>query len=134
DAAGRMARGSRRAHRHRCRRAAVRQDDGAGVTAARVAADRGEADVADEIEFATKPQLAAAMLRRDRTLGIPARWFTADEVCGGRDLRRQARSLGSDYAIAPSHSRSPPAALPTPKPLTSANEEVRLEYQPPTVH
>ncbi|MFE7750934.1 transposase, partial [Streptomyces sp. NPDC057428] len=36
--------------------------------------------VPDEIEFATKPQLAAAMLRHARVLGIPARWLAGDEV------------------------------------------------------
>ncbi|WP_258382861.1 IS701 family transposase [Streptomyces sp. NTH33] len=56
--------------------------------------------VPDEIGFATKPQLAAAMLQRARDLGIPARWFAGDEVYGGLELRRTARSLGFDYALA----------------------------------
>jgi SRSO17 transposase len=56
--------------------------------------------VPDAVEFATKPQLAAAMLARARSLGIAARWFAGDEVYGGRELRRTARALGFDYALA----------------------------------
>jgi SRSO17 transposase len=56
--------------------------------------------VPDEITFATKPQLAAAMLHRARELGLAARWFTGDEVYGSLELRRTARTLGFDYALA----------------------------------
>lgn len=56
--------------------------------------------VPDEVEFATKPQIAAALLARARDLGIAARWFAGDEVYGGLDLRRQVRALGFDYAVA----------------------------------
>ncbi|MFJ3897563.1 transposase [Streptomyces sp. NPDC090083] len=56
--------------------------------------------VHDEVTFATNPQLAAAMLHRARGLGLPARWFTGDEVYGSLDLRRTARTLGFDYALA----------------------------------
>ncbi|MGI5133943.1 MULTISPECIES: IS701 family transposase [unclassified Streptomyces] len=56
--------------------------------------------VPDEIAFATKPQLAAAMLARARILGIVARWFAGDEVYGGRELRCEARRLGFDYTLA----------------------------------
>lgn len=56
--------------------------------------------VPDDIEFATKPQLAAAMLQRVRDLGIPARWLAGDEVYGGLELRRTARTLGFDYVLA----------------------------------
>jgi SRSO17 transposase len=56
--------------------------------------------VPDTVEFATKPQLASAMLRRARAAGIAARWLAGDEVYGGRDLRRCARELGFDYAVA----------------------------------
>jgi SRSO17 transposase len=58
------------------------------------------AGVPDELTFATKPQLAAAMLERAREAGIPARWVAADEVYGGRDLRTRIRELGYDYAVA----------------------------------
>ncbi|MFE7042221.1 IS701 family transposase [Streptomyces atratus] len=56
--------------------------------------------VPDEVCFATKPQLAAVMLHRARELGVRARWFTGDEVYGGLELRRTARMLGFDYALA----------------------------------
>ncbi|MEU2867516.1 IS701 family transposase, partial [Streptomyces mirabilis] len=56
--------------------------------------------VPDAVEFATKPQLAAAMLARARSLGIAARWFAGDEVHGGRELRRTARTLSVDYTLA----------------------------------
>ncbi|MDX3073672.1 IS701 family transposase [Streptomyces sp. MI02-7b] len=56
--------------------------------------------VPDEVTFATKPQLAAAMLHRARQLTLPARWFTGDEVYGSLELRRTARTLGFDYALA----------------------------------
>jgi SRSO17 transposase len=54
----------------------------------------------DTIGFATKAQMAAAMLARARRLEIPARWFAGDEVYGGLELRRTARTLGFDYALA----------------------------------
>jgi hypothetical protein len=57
--------------------------------------------VPDEVTFATKPQLAAAMLHRARRLGLVARWFTGDEVYGSLELRRTARTPGFDYALAP---------------------------------
>ncbi|WP_329538407.1 IS701 family transposase (plasmid) [Streptomyces sp. NBC_01450] len=55
--------------------------------------------VPDDVDFATKPELAAAMLTRARQLGLRARWFAGDEVYGGRELRRSARRLGFDYAL-----------------------------------
>jgi SRSO17 transposase len=40
------------------------------------------AGIPDEIEFATKPRLAQAMLGRALAAGVPFAWFTADEVYG----------------------------------------------------
>jgi SRSO17 transposase len=40
------------------------------------------AGIPDEIGFATKPQLAQAMLARAVEAGVPFAWFTADEVYG----------------------------------------------------
>ena len=40
------------------------------------------AGIPDDIEFATKPQLAQAMLDRALEAGVPFAWFTADEVYG----------------------------------------------------
>jgi SRSO17 transposase len=70
--------------------------------------------VPDEIGFATKPQLAAAILARARDLGIPARWFAGDEVYGCLELRRTARSLGFDYAHRPGLRIRPSTGVPGP--------------------
>ena len=40
------------------------------------------AGIPGEIEFATKPRLAQAMLSRAIAAGVPFAWFTADEVYG----------------------------------------------------
>jgi SRSO17 transposase len=56
--------------------------------------------VPDEVVFATKPALAAAMLIRAHAAGFRASFFTADEVYGSRALRRTCRSLGIGYAVA----------------------------------
>ena len=49
---------------------------------------RAEAGVPEDVEFATKPQLAKSMLKRALDAGVPASWVTADEVYGNdRRLR-----------------------------------------------
>jgi SRSO17 transposase len=40
------------------------------------------AGIPDEVEFATKPQQARAMLERALAAGVPFAWFTADELYG----------------------------------------------------
>jgi SRSO17 transposase len=40
------------------------------------------AGVPDEVEFATKPRLAIALLERTLTAGVPFSWITADEAYG----------------------------------------------------
>jgi SRSO17 transposase len=48
-------------------------------------ADRGrchEAAIPDDVEFATKTELARTMLTRALDAGVPAAWVTADEACG----------------------------------------------------
>jgi SRSO17 transposase len=51
-------------------------------------ARRKEAGVPEEVEFATKPQLARKMLERALTAEVPCKWVTADEIYGGdRRLR-----------------------------------------------
>jgi SRSO17 transposase len=51
-------------------------------------ARRKEAGVPQEVEFATKPQLARKMLERALQAEVPCKWVTADEVYGGdRHLR-----------------------------------------------
>lgn len=41
-----------------------------------------EAGIPDEVEFATKPELARAMIERAVAAGVPFSWFAADEVYG----------------------------------------------------
>lgn len=49
---------------------------------------RWEAGVPEEVQFATKPELARRMLARARDAGVPAAWVTGDSIYGGdRRLR-----------------------------------------------
>ena len=50
--------------------------------------------------FATKPQLASALLDRAHRLGIRAAFVAGDEVYGGRELRRGIRQRGMGYVLA----------------------------------
>jgi SRSO17 transposase len=58
------------------------------------------AGVPEEVMFATKPQLAGALLQRAHQHGIGAAFVTGDEVYSGRDLRRAIRALGMGYVLA----------------------------------
>jgi SRSO17 transposase len=58
------------------------------------------AGVPEEVMFATKPELAGALLQRAHERGIGAAFVTGDEVYGGRDLRRAIRTLGMGYVLA----------------------------------
>jgi SRSO17 transposase len=58
------------------------------------------AGVPEEVMFATKPELAEALLQRAHERGIRAAFVTGDEVYGGRDLRRAIRVLGMGYVLA----------------------------------
>jgi SRSO17 transposase len=61
---------------------------------------RGEAGVPDDVEFATKPALAAEMITRAVAAGVPARWVTGDEVYGADpDLRARLEELGLGYVL-----------------------------------
>jgi SRSO17 transposase len=69
----------------------------------RCAADeehRELAGVPEEVLFATKPQLAGALLDRAQSLGIRAGFVAGDEVYGGRELRRGIRQRGMSYCMA----------------------------------
>lgn len=49
---------------------------------------RKEAGIPEEVQFATKPQLARQMLERAFEANVPCKWVTADEIYGGdRRLR-----------------------------------------------
>jgi SRSO17 transposase len=58
------------------------------------------AGIPEEVLFATKPQLAGALLDRAHTLGIRAAFVAGDEVYGGRELRRGIRERGMGYVMA----------------------------------
>lgn len=66
--------------------------------------DRGrcrEAHIPDAVEFATKPQLARAMLQCARAAEVPANWVAADEVSGSDyQFRRCCEQLGLGYVVA----------------------------------
>jgi SRSO17 transposase len=61
---------------------------------------REAAHVPEEVMFATKPELAAGLLARAATAGVPARWVAGDEVYGGATLRALIRGLGPGYVLA----------------------------------
>ena len=58
------------------------------------------AGVPEEVMFATKPQLASALLDRTQSAGIRAAFVAGDEVYGGRELRRGIREHGMGYVMA----------------------------------
>ena len=66
--------------------------------------DRGRCAVAGigpEVEFATKPQLALAMLARALDAGVPAGWVAGDEVYGQHSgLRLALEERGMAYVLA----------------------------------
>jgi SRSO17 transposase len=68
---------------------------------------RQEAGVPQEVRFATKPQLARAMLERAFVAGVPAAWVTGDSIYGGdRWLRVWLEQHGQPFVLAvTSHER-----------------------------
>jgi len=62
---------------------------------------RAEARVGEEVEFATKPELAMAMIARALEAGVPASWVAGDEVYGQHSgLRRMLEGRGMPYVLA----------------------------------
>ena len=60
-----------------------------------------DAGIGEEVEFATKPELAIAMLTRALDAGVPAAWLTGDEVYGQHPgLRAFAAQRGLSYVLA----------------------------------
>jgi SRSO17 transposase len=64
---------------------------------------RRAAGIPDDLQFATKPQLAERQLGRLLAAGLPARWVAFDEVYGrSEELRKKAAKAGLSYvAIIP---------------------------------
>jgi SRSO17 transposase len=58
------------------------------------------AGIPEEVEFATKPELAAALLARACERGLAASFVAGDEVYGGRELRTAIRALHLGYVLA----------------------------------
>jgi SRSO17 transposase len=70
-----------------------------------------EAGVPAEVEFATKPALAAGMLTRALHAGVPARWATGDEVYGADPALRAELELAQlGYVLAIGCDRRVPTA------------------------
>src|SRR5262249_59846369 len=75
------------------------------------------AGVPEEVMFATKPELAGALLQRAHERGIRAPFVAGDEVYGGRGLRRAIRAPGmGDVLAVRAHPTPPtrPGQTPTP--------------------
>jgi SRSO17 transposase len=67
------------------------------------------AGVPDGVEFATKPQLATAMITAALAAGVPASWVAGDEVYGADPQLRQAiRAAGLGYVLQVSANRRVP--------------------------
>jgi len=65
------------------------------------AARRRAAHIPEVVGFATKPQLARAMLERVRAAGVSAAWLTADSIYGDdRRLRRWLEAREQAYVLA----------------------------------
>jgi SRSO17 transposase len=61
---------------------------------------RAEAGIPADVEFATKGELAQAMLERAFAADVPARWVTGDTVYGHDELRRWLEEQGRSYVLA----------------------------------
>ena len=57
------------------------------------------AHVPTEIGFATKPQLAAGMIKRAIKAGVPFNWVAADTVYGVGDIEIALRRAGKGYVL-----------------------------------
>jgi SRSO17 transposase len=55
--------------------------------------------VPEDVDFATKPQLAARMIARAEAAGVPFRWVAADSVYGIGDIERALRRAGKGYVL-----------------------------------
>jgi len=66
-----------------------------------------EAGIPDDVQFATKPELARAMLGRALDAGVPAAWVTADEAYGrDRKFRDWLEQRRTGYVVAVASSQA----------------------------
>lgn len=86
------------------------------------------AGVPDDIEFATKPELAADMITAALDAGVPAAWVTADEAYGNSaTFRAGLREHEIGYVLAVSRSHLVP--------LDSGKTRIRADrVAAPTTH
>jgi SRSO17 transposase len=91
--------------------------------------DRGrcqKAAVPDDVEFATKPQQARAMIERAVAAGVPFAWFTADEAFGQNPrLRDWLQEQDIAYVMATRSDDEVPAGLHTFSPVKDMISRVR---------
>lgn len=60
-----------------------------------------EADIPEDVQFATKPELAIKMMKRVLDKGLPIAWFAGDSVYGSsRPLRGALEERRKPYALA----------------------------------
>jgi len=59
-----------------------------------------EAGIPDEVEFATKGELAKQMLSRAFAAGVPAKWVVGDTVYGSDELRVWLEEQQKNYVVA----------------------------------
>jgi SRSO17 transposase len=62
-------------------------------------ARRTAAHVPEEVAFATKPQLARAMIERAIEAGVPFAWVAADSVYGVGEIEIMLRRAGKGYVL-----------------------------------
>jgi SRSO17 transposase len=63
------------------------------------AARRAEAHIPAQVGFATKGELAAALLARAFAAGVPVRWVVGDTVYGGEELRHWLEQQERNYVL-----------------------------------
>jgi len=85
--------------------------------------------VPNEVSFATKPRLAAAMIERAIAACVPFRWVAADTVYGVGDIERDLRHAGKDYVLGVSASHWFGSWNKT-RPLGGSAEEIARSLKP----
>jgi SRSO17 transposase len=76
-------------------RALYLPDEWMGDTARRV-----EAHIPEQVGFATKGELARALLARAFAAGVPAHWVVGDTIYSGDEVRRWLEGQGRSYVLA----------------------------------